>query len=39
VGTEGTGDEQALLVWSVSGMDIGEVISALQDITPRLPYN
>ena len=38
-GQKGTGDQQALLVWSASGMDLGEVISALQDITPRLPYS
>ena len=38
-GQKGTGDQQALLVWSASGMDLDEVISALQDITPRLPYS
>jgi plastocyanin len=38
-GQKGTGDEQALLVWSTSGMDLSEVISALQDITPELPYS
>jgi plastocyanin len=38
-GQKGTGDQQALLVWSASEMDLGEVISALQDITPRLPYS
>jgi plastocyanin len=38
-GQKGTGDEQALLVWSTSGMDPTDVISALRDITPRLPYS
>jgi plastocyanin len=38
-GQKGTGDEQALLVWSASGMDLSKVISALQDITPKLPYS
>ena len=38
-GQKGTGDQQALLVWSASGMDLGGVISALQDITPRLSYS
>jgi hypothetical protein len=38
-GQTGTGDEQALLVWSASGMDLSKVISALQDITPKLPYS
>lgn len=38
-GQKGTGDEQALLVWSTSGMDLTEVVSALRDITLRLPYS
>jgi plastocyanin len=38
-GQKGTGDEQALLVWSTSGKDLTEVISALRDITPSLPYS
>jgi plastocyanin len=38
-GQKGTGEEQGLLVWSTSGTDLTEVISALQDITPRLPYS
>jgi hypothetical protein len=38
-GQKGTGDEQALLVWSASGMELDEVISVLQDITSRLPYS
>jgi plastocyanin len=38
-GQKGTGDEQALLVWSASGMDLSQVILALQDITPKLPYS
>jgi len=38
-GQKGTGDEQALLVWSASGTGLSEVVSALQDITSRLPYS
>jgi hypothetical protein len=40
-GQKGTGDEQTLVVWttsSSSGMTLGKVLSALQEITPRLPY-
>ena len=33
------GDEQTLLVWTTSGKNLNEVISALQDITPQLPYS
>ena len=33
------GDEQALLVWTTSGMNLNEIIPALQEITPQLPYN
>jgi hypothetical protein len=32
------GDQQALLVWTTSGIDLGQVISTLQRITPNLPY-
>ena len=32
------GDEQTLLVWSTSGKNLNEIISALQEITPQLPY-
>lgn len=38
-GQKGTGDEQALLLWSVSGMDLQQVISTLKEITPELPYS
>ena len=33
------GDQQALLVWTTSGIDLDKVVSALQDITPKLPYS
>ena len=33
------GDQQALLVWTTSGIELGQVISALQSITPTLPYS
>jgi plastocyanin len=33
------GDEQTLFVWTTSGKNLNEVISALQEITPQLPYN
>lgn len=33
------GDQQALLVWTTSGMNLDEVISTLQEITPGLPYS
>ena len=33
------GDEQTLLVWSTSGKNLNEIIPALQEITPQLPYS
>lgn len=33
------GDQQTLLVWTTSGMNLDEVISTLQEITPGLPYS
>jgi plastocyanin len=33
------GDQQALLVWTTSGMNLDEIISTLQEITPGLPYS
>jgi plastocyanin len=33
------GDQQVLLVWTTSGIDLGQVISTLQRITPNLPYS
>ena len=38
-GQKGTGDEQSLLVWSTSGIDLQQVISTLKRITPELPYS
>ena len=32
------GDEQTLLVWATSGKSLNELTSALQEITPQLPY-
>jgi hypothetical protein len=34
-----TGPEQTLIVWNTSGMKLDQVISALKDITPTLPYS
>lgn len=33
------GDRQVLLVWTTSGIDLGQVVSTLQRITPNLPYS
>ena len=33
------GDQQALLVWTTSEMNLDEIISTLQEITPGLPYS
>jgi plastocyanin len=33
------GDQQALLVWTTSGMNLDEIIPTLQEITPGLPYS
>jgi len=33
------GDQQTLLVWTTSGMNLDGVISTLQEITPGLPYS
>ena len=33
------GDEQTLLVWTTSGKNLNEIIPALQEITPGLPYS
>jgi hypothetical protein len=33
------GDEQALLVWTTSGMNLDQIITTLQEITPGLPYS
>jgi plastocyanin len=34
-----SGDQQTLMVWTSSGMDLDQVIPALQEITPGLPYS
>jgi hypothetical protein len=34
-----TGPEQTLIVWTTLGMNIDQVISALEEITPSLPYS
>jgi hypothetical protein len=40
-GQEGTGDQQTLIVWGAnsSTMGLDQVISALKEITPGLPYS
>ncbi len=38
-GEKGTGPEQTLVVWTSSGMGLDKVISALQGVTPTLPYS
>jgi plastocyanin len=38
-GQKGTGPEQALVVWTSSGMDLDKVLSVLKEITPTLPYS
>jgi plastocyanin len=38
-GQKGTGPEQALVVWTSSGMDLDKVISVLKEATPMLPYS
>jgi plastocyanin len=38
-GQKGTGPEQALVVWTSSGMDLDKVISVLKEATPTLPYS
>lgn len=38
-GQKGTGPEQAYVVWTTSGMNLDQVISALKEITPSLPYS
>ena len=38
-GQKGTGPEQTLIVWTTSGMNLDQVISELEEITPSLPYS
>lgn len=38
-GQKGTGPEQTLIVWTTSGMNLDQVISILEEITPSLPYS
>lgn len=38
-GQNGTGPEQTLIVWTTSGMNLDQVISALEEVTPSLPYS
>lgn len=33
------GDQRVLLVWTTSEIDLGQVVSTLQRITPNLPYS
>jgi plastocyanin len=32
-------DQQTLLVWTTSGIDLDQVVSTLQELTPQLPYS
>lgn len=34
-----SGDQQTLMVWTSSGIDLDQVIPALKEITPGLPYS
>jgi hypothetical protein len=38
-GQSGTGDEQTLIVWTTSGMDLSTVASNLQEFSSGLPYS
>lgn len=38
-GQKGTGPEQTYVVWTASGMKLAQIISALEEITPTLPYS
>jgi len=38
-GQKGTGPEQGYIVWTSSGMNLDQVITALEEITPTLPYS
>jgi len=38
-GQSGTGDEQTLIVWTTSGLDVPSIVASLQDFTLELPYS
>ena len=38
-GQKGTGPEQTYIVWTTSGMNLDQVLSALEEISPSLPYS
>ena len=38
-GQKGTGPEQTYIVWTTSGMKLDQVFSALEEISPSLPYS
>jgi hypothetical protein len=38
-GQSGTGDEQTLIVWTTSGMDLSTIASNLQEFSSGLPYS
>jgi hypothetical protein len=38
-GQSGTGDEQTLIVWTTSGLDVPSIVANLQDFTLELPYS
>jgi plastocyanin len=38
-GQEGSGDEQTLILWGTSNMDVGNVLTQLAEISQELPYS
>jgi len=38
-GQKGTGPEQTYIVWTTSGMNLDQVLSVLEEISPSLPYS
>jgi plastocyanin len=38
-GQSGTGDEQTLIVWTTSGMDLSDTVANLQELSSELPYS
>ncbi len=38
-GQKGTGPEQTLIVWQTNSLSLEEVVSALEELTPTLPYS
>lgn len=38
-GQKGTGPDQTYIVWTTSGLNLDQVLSALEEISPSLPYS